>query len=85
MLHDNIFGVHPVLKSKVLDINVARTFSGDTVVGHIDSEHSVLKSGVGPSCGYPSSKRTAPRHFACFAAVTAARDSASVLEVAVVD
>ena len=30
-------------------------------------------------------RRTARKYFACFAAVTAARNSASVLEVAVVD
>ena len=42
-------------------------------------------SGAGPSCGCLSSRRTAHRYLVCFAAATAARNSASVLEGAVVD
>ena len=40
---------------------------------------------VGPFCGYPISRRTVQRYLACLVAVTAARNSAWVLGVAVVD
>ena len=42
MSHDDIFGFGPILNGKILDINMARTFSGDTVVDHIDSRHIVF-------------------------------------------
>ena len=42
MSHDNIFGFGPILNGKILDINMSRTFSGDTVVDHIDSRHIVF-------------------------------------------
>ena len=85
MSHDNILGFGPILNGKVLYIYMMGTFSGDTVVNHIDSRHIVFIEWGGPSCGYLISKRTARRYLACFAAVTAARNSALVLEVAVVD
>ena len=42
MSHDDIFGFGPILDSKVLGINMARTFSGDMVVDHIDCRHVVF-------------------------------------------
>ena len=42
MLHDDIFGVGPILNGKVLNINMARTFSRDTIIDHIDSGHIVF-------------------------------------------
>ena len=43
MLHDNIsVGIRPVLNGKMLDINVTRLFSGDTVVDHIDGRRIVF-------------------------------------------
>ena len=42
MKHDNFFSISPVLDGKMLDINVTKLFSGDTVVDHIDGRHSVF-------------------------------------------
>ena len=42
MSHDHILGFSPILNGKVLDINMARTFSGDIVDDHIDSRHIVF-------------------------------------------
>ena len=43
MSHDNVLGIVPVLDGKMLDINMARPFSRDTVVDHIDNRHAVFK------------------------------------------
>ena len=42
MSHNDILGFSPVLNGKVLDINMTRMFSGDTVVDHIDCRHVVF-------------------------------------------
>ena len=42
MAHDNILGFSPILDGKMLNLNMTRTFSGDTVVDHIDSRHVVF-------------------------------------------
>ena len=42
MLHKDVLGIGPVLNGKVLDINMTRTFGGDTVADHIDSRHIVF-------------------------------------------
>ena len=42
MLQDNILLIGPVLDGKVLDINMARSFSRDVIVDHIDSRHVVF-------------------------------------------
>ena len=42
MAHDDIFGVGPILNGKVLNINMTRTLSGDTVADHIDCRHVVF-------------------------------------------
>ena len=42
MLHGDFLGIDPVLDGQMLDINVARPFSRDTVVDHIDSRHVVF-------------------------------------------
>ena len=42
MSHDNVLGFGSVLDGKVLNINMTRTFSGDTVVDHIDGRHVVF-------------------------------------------
>ena len=42
MSHDDIFGFGPILNGKILDINMTRTLSGDTVVDHIDGRHIVF-------------------------------------------
>ena len=41
MLHDNTLSIGPILDDKKLDIKMARPFSGDTVVDHIDSRHVI--------------------------------------------
>ena len=42
MSHDYILGFGPVLNGKILNINMARAFSGDTVVDHVDGRHVVF-------------------------------------------
>ena len=42
MSHYNILGFGPILNSKVLDINMLRVFSSETVIDHIDSGHVVF-------------------------------------------
>ena len=42
MAHDNFLSISPVLDSKILSIDMARPFSRDTVVYHIDSGHVVF-------------------------------------------
>ena len=84
MAHDNIFSFGPILNGKMLNVNMTRLFSGDTVVDHVDGRHVVIIEWCGAILRV-SNLRTARKYLACFAAVTAAINSASVLEVAVVD
>ena len=42
MAHDYILGFGPIVNGKVLDINMVRVFSGETVIDHIDRRHLVF-------------------------------------------
>ena len=42
MSHNDILGFGPILNGKMLNINMTRTLSGDTVVDHIDCRHIVF-------------------------------------------
>ena len=83
--HDNVFGFGSILNGKMLNINMMRMFSGDTVIDHIDSRHVVFIKWSGTILQVSNFGRTAQTYSACFAAVTAARNSDLVLEIAVVD
>ena len=42
MVHNNVLGFGPILNGKIVNINMMRAFSGDTVVDHIDGRHIVF-------------------------------------------
>ena len=48
-MHEDVTSSFPVLKSKVLDINVARSFCRDVSIDHVDGRHVVFieSSGIG--------------------------------------
>ena len=43
MPHENIFSISLILNGKMLDFDMSRRFSQNTVVDHIDSRHVVFK------------------------------------------
>ena len=49
MLHDDVTSGFPILKSEVLDVDVARSFHGDVGIDHVDGRHVVFieSSGIG--------------------------------------
>jgi hypothetical protein len=77
----------PFLNSKMLDVDVTRKRNGTTDVDHFDGGFIVFKKGGGSILRETKKLRndTERRDFAILAASTAARNSALVLEAAVMD
>jgi len=41
--HDNVASILPILDGKMLDVDVTRTFRGNTGVDHFDGRHVVFE------------------------------------------
>ena len=85
MLHNNFFGMGPVLDGKMLNINVATRLNRDKVVDHIDSRHVVFVKWSGTMLWVFNIKKDSTKIFSVLDPETAARNSASMLNVSVVD
>ena len=85
MMHSKILLRFPFLNGKMLDINVTGSFSRDTIINHDDSRNIVTIYRSGLIDCIPQFLQDCRRHLACLAARTAARNSASVLNVAMIE
>ena len=69
----------------MLDINVARAFSRDMIVDHIDSRHVIFVKHSGAVLLVSSLKKYRTKIFSVLGGETAATNSASLLDKVVMD
>ena len=66
MSYDDVFSVGSILNRKVLNINMTRTFSRDTVIDHIDSRHIVFLEWSGTILRVSKFKKDSTQIFCVF-------------------
>ena len=69
----------------MLDIKVARAFSRDIIVDHIDSRHVIFVKQSGAVLLVSSFKKDSTKIFSVLGGLTAATNSASLLDKVVMD